>query len=92
MQVTGEVLRVSEVKSTGANDFKKRTVHVKTDEQYPQTLELEFTQGNVSLLDDLAPGRKVKIEINLKGREWINPEGVVSVFNTLVGWKIEKLN
>jgi translation initiation factor IF-3 len=92
MEVTGEVVRVLEVKSAGANDFKTRSVHVKTEEQYPQVLDIQFTQGNITLLDNLAVGRKVKITINLKGREWTNPEGIISVFNTLQGWKIEKLN
>lgn len=89
--VTGEVVRVLEVKLTGENNFKTRSVHVKTEGQYPQVLDIQFTQGNVSLLDGLRIGQKVKITLNLKGREWTNKEGVVSVFNTLQGWKIEKL-
>ena len=91
MQVTVEVVRVLETKSTGTNDFKTRSLHVKTDEQYPQILEIQFNQGNVTLLDGLAVGRKLRIDFNLKGREWTNAEGVTSVFNSLVGWKIEKL-
>jgi translation initiation factor IF-3 len=90
-QILGEVVRVTEVKTTGANDFKTRSVHVKTEEQYPQILDIQFNQGNVTLLDNLVTGQRVKIDINLKGREWTNAEGVVSVFNSLVGWKIEKL-
>lgn len=91
MQVTGKVVRVLEVKVSGANDFKSRSVHVKTDEQYPQVLSIEFNQGNVTLLDGLSEGQNLKIDINLKGREWTNTEGIVSVFNSLLGWKIEKL-
>lgn len=91
-QITGEVVRVTELKVTGANDYKTKSVHVKTDEQYPQILDIQFNQGNVTLLDSLVPGQKVKIDINLKGREWTNPEGVTTVFNSLIGWKIEKLS
>ena len=91
MQETVEVVRVLETKSTGANDFKTRSLHGKTDEQYPQILEIQFNQGNVTLLDGLAVGQKLRIDFNLKGREWTNAEGVTSVFNSLVGWKIEKL-
>ena len=91
MQVTVEVVRVLDTKSTGTNDFKTRSLHVKTDEQYPQILEIQFNQGNVTLLDGLAVGQKLRIDFNLKGREWTNAEGVTSVFNSLVGWKIEKL-
>lgn len=90
MQLTVEVVRVLDVKLSGANDFKSRKLHGKTEEQYPQTLEIEFNQEKVTLLDGLVPGQKVKIDVNLKGREW-EKEGVVSVFNKLEGWKIEKL-
>lgn len=89
--VTGAVVRVLETKSTGPNDFKSRAVHVKTEGQYPQTMEIQFNQGNVTLLDGLAPGQKVNITVNLKGREYIK-EGNPLVFNSLLGWKIEKLN
>lgn len=92
MQVTGIVVRVLAMKVSGANDFKSRAVHIKTNEQYPQVLSIDFNQGNVTLLDNLLAGTTVKIDINLKGREWSNPEGLVSVFNTLIGWKIERIN
>lgn len=92
IEVTGEVVRVLATKSTGANDFKTRSVHVKTDEQYPQVLDIQFTQGNITLLDNLPVGQKVKITINLKGREWTNEKNETVVFNTLQGWRIEKLN
>ena len=91
MQVTVEVVRVLDTKTTGTNDFKTRSLHGKTDEQYPQVLEFQFNQGNVTLLDSVAPGQKLRIDFNLKGREWTNAEGVISVFNSLVAWKIEKL-
>ena len=90
MEITGAVVRVLEVKVSGANDFKSRAVHVKTEEQFPQTLEIQFNQGNITLLNDLATGQKVKIAINLKGREY-EKEGKPVVFNSLLGWKIEKL-
>jgi translation initiation factor IF-3 len=90
-QLTVEVVRVLDTTVSGANDFKSRKLHGKTIEQYPQTLEIEFTQGNVSLLNDLVPGQKMRIDINLKGREWTNQEGKISVFNKLEGWKTEKL-
>jgi translation initiation factor IF-3 len=91
MEVKGEVVRVLEVKTTGENNYKSRSVHVKTEEQFPQFLDIQFTQLNVTLLDNLAVGQKVKITISLKGREWTNKEGIISVFNTLQGWKLEKL-
>jgi translation initiation factor IF-3 len=89
-QVTGKVLRVLDTKTTGANAFKSRSIHVKTDEQYPQTLDIQFNQEKSSLLDNYKEGDNVKIDINLRGREWVNEKGETSVFNSIAGWKIEK--
>lgn len=91
MEITAEVVRVLETKETGANNYKSRSVHVKTIEQHPQILDIQFTQNNVGLLDNLAISQKVKITANLKGREWTKPDGTISVFNTIVGWKLDKL-
>ena len=88
--VTGAVVRVLDTKSTGANDFKSRAVHLKTEGQFVQTLEIQFNQGNVTLLDGLIAGQKVNITVNLKGREYMK-EGNPLVFNSIVAWKIEKL-
>jgi translation initiation factor IF-3 len=91
MQVTGEILRVLETKVVGTAGFETRDIHIKTDEQYPQTLNIQFTQGKVVELDKFSPGQKVKIDINLRGREWTNPSGELAVFNTIQGWKIEEV-
>ena len=88
--VTGAVVRVLETKVTGTNDFKSRAVHVKTEGQFPQTLEIQFNQGNVTLLDGIVTGQKANFTINVKGREYIK-EGNPLVFNSLIAWKIEKL-
>lgn len=88
--VTGAVVRVLEPKTTGENNFKSRSVHVKTEGQYPQILDIQFNQGNADLLTGLSVGQRVNITINLKGREY-QKEDKPLVFNSLVGWKIEKL-
>jgi hypothetical protein len=33
----------------------------------------------------------VKISINIRGREWTNPQGEVKYFNSIQGWRIESL-
>lgn len=91
MQVTGIVVRVLETKVVGSAGFETREIHVKTEEQYAQTLSIQFTQGKVVELDKFSPGQKVKIDINLKGREWTNEKSEVAVFNTIQGCKIEEV-
>jgi hypothetical protein len=62
---------------------------VTTDEQYPQMIMVEFVQDKCNLLDNYVEGQDVKIGINLRGREWINPEGEAKYFNAIQGWRIE---
>jgi single-strand DNA-binding protein len=90
MQALGIIQRILETKAT-AGGFESRSVHIKTEEQYAVVLDIQFTQGKVVELDNFTPGQKVKIDINLKGREWNNPQGELVVFNTIQGWKIEEI-
>ncbi len=90
MEVTGKIKKIDETKTFGNNGFRKREVVVTTDEQYPQFLLIEFIQDKCDLLDNYNVGEDVKISINLRGREWINPEGEAKYFNAIQGWRIEK--
>ena len=92
MQITGKVKFISKVNTYGGNNFKKRELVVQTEEQYPQTLLIEFIQDKCDLLNSYSSGDIVTISINLRGREWINPQGETKYFNSIQGWKIEKKN
>lgn len=90
MEVTGKVKVVSAEIQVSAT-FRKRELVVTTDEQYPQHIMIEFTQDKSDLLNNVAVGDAVKVSINLGGREWINPQGETKYFNSIRGWRIEKL-
>jgi len=70
--------------------FKSRKVWVIDDENadYPQTLEVEVAQDKVNLFNNFRHGQPLTVSINLRGREWTNPQGEVKVFNTLQCWKV----
>jgi len=91
MEVEGVIKLIGQEQSFGTNGFKKRDCVVTTDDQYPQMINVEFQQDKTSLLDSYQIGEKVKININLRGREWINPQGEAKYFNSIVGWRIERL-
>lgn len=91
MEITGKIKKVDETKTFGAG-FKKRELVLTTDEQYPQSLLIEFTQDKCDLLNNYNPSDSVKISINLRGREWVSPQGETKYFNSIQGWRIEKLN
>ena len=91
MEVQGKIKVIGETATFGASGFRKRECVVTTNDQYPQDLSLEFVQDKVDLLDKQKVGDSVTVSINLRGREWINPEGKAVYFNTIQGWRIEKL-
>ena len=91
MEVTGKIKLINETQTFGASDFRKRELVLTTSEQYPQMLMIEFVQDKCDLLNSYTVGQEVKISINLRGREWINPEGVAKYFNSIQGWRIEAL-
>ena len=62
---------------------------ITTNEQYPQPLMVEFVQDKCDLLNAYQVGQDVKVSINLRGREWINPQGEAVYFNSIQGWRIE---
>ena len=91
MEVQGKIKLIGETKTFGSNGFQKREMVVTTEEQYPQPIMVEFVQDKTSLLDAFNVGDAVKIGINLRGREWQSPQGETKYFNSITGWRIEKL-
>ncbi|MGB5362232.1 MAG: DUF3127 domain-containing protein [Aureibaculum sp.] len=91
MEITGKIKIIDETRTYGTSGFKKRELVVTTEEQYPQMLMIEFVQDKCDLLNSYNVGDDVKVSINLRGREWINPEGEAKYFNSIQGWRIEKL-
>ena len=89
MELSGKIKWIDETKTYGTNGFRKREVVITTEEQYPQHILVEFIQDKCDLLNSYQVGQDVKIGINLRGREWVNPEGQTKYFNSIQGWRIE---
>jgi hypothetical protein len=89
MEIEGKVKLIGETQTFGSNGFRKRELVVTTDEQYPQHIMVEFVQDKCDLLNSYKVGQDVKVSINLRGREWTNPQGEVKYFNSIQGWRIE---
>ncbi len=91
MEVQGRVKVIGETQTFGNNGFRKREIVITTEEQYPQHIMVEFVQDKTDLLNNFNVGQQVKININLRGREWVNPQGETKYFNSIQGWRIEAL-
>lgn len=91
MELQGTVKKIFEIQSFPSG-FQKREMVILTQEQYPQPISIEFLSEKISLLDHISEGDQVKIGINIRGREWTNPEGQVKYFNSITGWRLEKIS
>lgn len=89
MEIQGRVKQIFPSQMIGQNGFEKRDLVIVTEEQYPQTIIIQFTQQRCDLLNNLQVGQNVKVYINIRGREWTNPQGEIKYFNTIEAWKIE---
>ena len=89
MEIQGRIKQIFPSQIIGQNGFEKRDLVIVTEEQYPQTIIIQFTQQRCDLLNNLQVGQNVKVYINIRGREWTSPQGEIKYFNTIEGWKIE---
>lgn len=85
MEILGKIIVLGNTEKIGIKEFKKRLVVIETQETYPQSIPVEFTQDKTNLLDNYSVGDIVKIGINLRGSEW---QG--KYYANIQGWKIDK--
>lgn len=90
MEVTGKI-KVINVEQQVSASFRKRELVVATEEQYPQYISINFVQDKCDLLNAYKVGETVKVFINLRGREWVSPQGETKYFNDIQGWKVERI-
>jgi single-strand DNA-binding protein len=91
MELQGTVKKLFDAQ-TFASGFQKREMVILTQEQYPQPINIEFLSDKIGLLDNLKEGENVKVGINIRGREWVSPQGETKYFNSITGWRVEKVS
>ncbi len=90
MTVVGE-LKLKEETQKVSDKFQKRDFVLATDltTPYPQFITFQLNQDKCSALDSFNEGDEIKVQFNLRGREWNGSQGI-KYFNTLEAWRIEK--
>ena len=91
MQITGIIKVIKPIQQVSAT-FSKREFVIETNEQYPQTIQLELHGDRVDIIDSFMEGQEVECHLNLRGRLWVNPQGEEKYFNTIVCWKLQLPN
>jgi hypothetical protein len=88
MNIKGKIKVINATNVVSDKFSKREFVLTENSSQYPQDLLIQLTQDKCSLIDGFNVGQEVEVEINLRGREWINPQGEAKYFNTIEAWKI----
>ena len=91
MEIRGTIKVIKPEQQIGET-FKKREFVIVTNEQYPQTIQLELHGDRVDIIDSFMEGQEVECHLNLRGRLWVNPQGEEKYFNTIVCWKLQLPN
>ncbi|MCX7833362.1 MAG: DUF3127 domain-containing protein [Ignavibacteria bacterium] len=91
MTISGKIREIfpeKQIKDT----FKKRefVLYYEPNLGFPQVIKFELVNEQCSIVDGFVKGDDVEVEFELRGREWINPEGEKVYFTTLRALKIKK--
>jgi hypothetical protein len=92
IKISGLVHRVGATEVVSPN-FSKRELVLDISDKYPNFLSVQVTNDKTSLLDSLKKGDFITVNINLRGREWVDKRtGEVKYFNTVEAWAINYAN
>lgn len=90
MEVIGNLKSKFETQKV-SDRFQKREFILTTEANtpYPQHVSFQVTQDKCPILDQFNDGDEIRVQFNLRGREWNGPQGI-RYFNTLEAWRIER--
>jgi hypothetical protein len=71
-----------------SDNLVKREIVVETLGQYPQLLKIEVHNDKCKDYESIPLNSMVDLRIDLRGRKWTNPQGVTTVINSIVAWKV----
>lgn len=90
-KLTGTVKVINPTQQVSEKFMKREFVVTDSSGMYPQDIMFQSTQDKCSLLDSIQINDTVEVSFNLRGREWVSPQGETRYFNTLEAWRIEKM-
>jgi hypothetical protein len=89
-KLNGTIKTIKDTVQVSEKFSKREFVVNDSSSMYPQDILFQSVQDKCSMLNEYSEGDNVEVSFNLRGREWISPQGEVKYFNTLDAWKIEK--
>lgn len=89
MELTGKLIYVAETQQV-TDKFSKRDLAIETQEQYPQQVKFELHQDKTDLINSYAIDEVITVSFNLRGRSYVDKNGLTQYANTLQIWKIQR--
>lgn len=89
-KITGKIIVKSDI-IVVSDKFRKIEFVVESEEQFAQKLPIQVTQDKCDLMQYYKVGDLVEVNVNIKGREWLNPAtGETKYFLSLDAWSINQ--
>ena len=91
MEIKGKLIECMETVQVSER-FRKRefVLEYTNNPEYPEFIKFELAQERCELLDPFQSGQQVRVEFDLKGRRWTDPQGQVKYFNSLRAWRLNE--
>ncbi len=89
-EATGEIRAIMDTQQV-TDSFRKREFALEIEDgRYPQTVKFQLVQDKTELLDDYEIGQQVRVQFNLRGREYTRKsDGATDYWTNLECWRIE---
>ena len=89
-EATGEIRAIMDTQQV-TDAFRKREFALEIEDgRYPQTVKFQLVQDKTELLDDYEVGQQVRVQFNLRGREYTRKsDGATDYWTNLECWRIE---
>tara|TARA_R110000772_G_C12995632_1_gene407555 strand:- start:214 stop:537 length:324 start_codon:yes stop_codon:yes gene_type:complete len=88
-KLTGQIKVKKETEVVSEKFSKREFVLTDSSSMYPQDISFQLTQDKCGLIDAFEVGATIEVSFNLRGREWVNPQGESKYFNSLEAWRLE---
>jgi hypothetical protein len=91
MEATGKIHALFDTQQVTERFRKREFVIELAKQRYPQFVMFQLTGDRCENLDGFEVGDEVRVDFNLRGREWQSPQGEKRYFNSLDVWELERL-
>lgn len=90
-KLTGTVKVINDTVQVTEKFSKREFVVTESSSMYPQDILFQLTQDKCNLIDGVAVNDQIEVSFNIRGREWVSPQGETKYFNSLDAWRVEKM-